>query len=74
MVMMLVANAMSSGTLCSMSSVLYSWYSSPLFQNLITTSLGSGISSAVTMQGPMGAKVSKDLPIQLPLRQVRRPS
>ena len=38
------------------------------------TLLGSGISSAVVMQGPIGAKVSKLFPSQLPAFQVRHPS
>jgi hypothetical protein len=36
--------------------------------------IGLGVSSAVAMQGPIGAKVSKDLPSQLPAFHLRRPS
>jgi len=46
------------------------------FQNRMTRSLGSFTSSAVAMQGPIGANVSNDLPSQLVsgvAGQVRRP-
>jgi hypothetical protein len=56
------AAAITAGTSKIMSAVLPCWRSTPLTLSLMPSAYGSGISSAVTIHGPQGAKPSNHLP------------
>ena len=55
-----LTHSMQRGILCAMSLVLNFCITCPLFVSVMSRFCGSAISSAVTMQGPIGAKVSRD--------------
>ena len=60
------SHSMQRGILCAMSLVLKFCIKVPLFDSRICSFCGSGISSLVTIHGPIGAKVSRDFMAKKP--------